>query len=34
MIQLHLNNSSASNTPLSHLLSSITDDFDVVADSK
>ena len=34
VIQLHLNNSSASSTPpLSHL-SSTTDDFDVVDDSK
>jgi len=34
VIQLHLNNSSASSTPLSHLLSSTTDDFDVADDSK
>ena len=33
VIRLHLNNSSASSTPLSHL-SSTTDDFDVVDDSK
>ena len=32
-IQLHLKNSSASSTPLSHL-SSTTDDFDVADDSK